>query len=62
LVEHHDGKLELIDWVARNKLSLLTRPAGRISASKTAVMQAFAHEIAASARDAEPASALSTGV
>ena len=22
LVEHHDGRLELIDWVAANKLSL----------------------------------------
>ncbi len=61
LVEHHDGRLELIDWVARNKLSLLTRPAGKISASQTAVMQNFAAEIAASHRASEPASAVPTG-
>ena len=46
LVEHADGRLELVDWVARNKLSLLTSSAGKISASKAAVMQNLAAEIA----------------
>jgi UDP-2,3-diacylglucosamine pyrophosphatase LpxH len=57
LVEHADGRLELVDWVARNKLSLLTSSAGKISASKTAVMQNIAAEIAAAQR-ASDASAL----
>jgi UDP-2,3-diacylglucosamine pyrophosphatase LpxH len=47
LVEHHDGRLELIDWVARNKLSLLTQSAARIATPKDEVMQAIAAEIAA---------------
>jgi hypothetical protein len=54
LVEHQDGKLELIDWVARNKLSLLPAPSARATASKEAVLQSVAVEIesarAASAR------------
>ncbi len=58
LVEHQDGRLELLDWVARNKLSLLASAATRISASKTAVMQAVAAEIAAAQRESEPAIAL----
>ncbi len=32
VVEHHDGRLELIDWAALNRLSFLARPAGRRSA------------------------------
>ena len=62
LVEHRDGKLELVDWVARNKLSLLASSAGKISASKTAVIQAVAAEIASAQRETEPARALPTGV
>jgi UDP-2,3-diacylglucosamine pyrophosphatase LpxH len=62
LVEHRDGKLELVDWVARNKLSLLASSAGKISASKTAVVQAVAAEIASAQRETEPARALPTGV
>ncbi|HUW80984.1 MAG TPA: UDP-2,3-diacylglucosamine diphosphatase [Acidocella sp.] len=58
LVEHQDGRLELLDWVARNKLSLLAGGSTRISASKTAVMQAVAAEIAAAQRESEPAIAL----
>ena len=45
LVEHADGKLELVDWVARNKLSLLPASAARVSASKEAVLQSVAAEI-----------------
>jgi UDP-2,3-diacylglucosamine pyrophosphatase LpxH len=61
LVEHQDGRLELVDWVARNKLSLLASANSRAGASKAAVMQALAAEIAASPRVAEPARAASTG-
>ena len=32
IVEHHDGRLELIDWAALNRLSFFTRPTGRTSA------------------------------
>jgi UDP-2,3-diacylglucosamine pyrophosphatase LpxH len=58
LVEHQDGKLELVDWVARNKLSLLASSAGKISASKTQLMQTVAAEIAAAQREPEIARAL----
>lgn len=54
LVEHADGKLELIDWVARNKLSLLPVPAAKASISKQAARASIVAEIehprAASAR------------
>ncbi|HQT47394.1 MAG TPA: UDP-2,3-diacylglucosamine diphosphatase, partial [Acidocella sp.] len=62
LVEHRDGQLEMIDWVARNKLSLLGNVPGKISASKAAVVQAFATEITATQRETESASALPAGV
>jgi len=45
LVEHHDGRLELIDWVARNKLSPLPLPSAKPTASKEAVMQRVTAEI-----------------
>jgi hypothetical protein len=45
LVEHHDGRLELIDWVARNKLSPLPLPTARPTATKELVMQRVAAEI-----------------
>jgi UDP-2,3-diacylglucosamine pyrophosphatase LpxH len=32
VVEHHDGRLELIDWAALNRLSFFMRPTGRHSA------------------------------
>jgi UDP-2,3-diacylglucosamine pyrophosphatase LpxH len=47
LVEHQDGRLELIDWVARNKLSLLTQSAARVATPRDSVMQSIAAEIAA---------------
>lgn len=31
VVEHHDGRLELIDWAALNRLSFFARPTGRHS-------------------------------
>jgi UDP-2,3-diacylglucosamine pyrophosphatase LpxH len=58
LVEHSDGKLELVDWVARNKLSLLTKPAPRPSATKEAVMQSMAAEFGTGPHESEAASAL----
>jgi UDP-2,3-diacylglucosamine pyrophosphatase LpxH len=45
LVEHADGKLELIDWVARNKLSLLPVPAAKATISKEAALAAVTAEI-----------------
>ena len=29
LVEHPDGRLELVDWVARNQLSMLGKPGAK---------------------------------
>jgi UDP-2,3-diacylglucosamine pyrophosphatase LpxH len=58
LVEHQDGRLELLDWVARNKLSLLSSAAAKISLSKAAVMEAVTAEIAAAQIAADAASAL----
>jgi UDP-2,3-diacylglucosamine pyrophosphatase LpxH len=37
LVEHFDGRLELVDWVARRKLSMLARPAAKLA--QTAALQ-----------------------
>jgi thymidine phosphorylase len=62
LVEHQDGKLELVDWVARNKLSLLAQTAGKVSTPQASVMQAVAAEIAAAQRETEPACAVPAGV
>ncbi|WP_284259638.1 UDP-2,3-diacylglucosamine diphosphatase [Acidocella aquatica] len=62
LVEHRDGKLELVDWVARNKLSLLSSGNAKVSASKAAVMENFATEIASMQRAPESTRALSAGV
>jgi UDP-2,3-diacylglucosamine pyrophosphatase LpxH len=45
LVEHHDGRLELIDWVARNKLSPLPLPSAKPTASKEAIMARVSAEI-----------------
>lgn len=47
LVEHQDGRLELVDWVARNKLSLLSSSSSKISATKAAMIETVAAEIAA---------------
>ena len=52
-----DGRLELIDWVARNKLSMLAKPAAKIKAEKSPALQAVAAEFAASGQSR----ALSTG-
>ncbi len=62
LVEHRDGRLELVDWVARNKLSLLSSASAKVSASKAAVMENFAAEIASMQRTPESAHALSAGI
>ncbi len=60
LVEHHDGRLELIDWVARNKLSLLAAKPDKVSTPKSAVMLAVADEMAAAQAETDKRSALST--
>ena len=31
LVEHHDGRLELIDWAARNRLSFFAARGTRVA-------------------------------
>ncbi|NNM56515.1 UDP-2,3-diacylglucosamine diphosphatase [Acidocella sp.] len=61
LVEHPDGRLELVDWVARNKLSLLSSASTKASASKSAVLENFAAEIASLPRTSESTRALSAG-
>jgi UDP-2,3-diacylglucosamine pyrophosphatase LpxH len=62
LVEHRDGRLELVDWVARNKLSLLSSASAKVSASKAAVMENFAAEIASMQHTHESTRALSAGI
>jgi UDP-2,3-diacylglucosamine pyrophosphatase LpxH len=53
LVEHEDGRLELVDWVARNKLSMLNSSAAKISTPRSEVIQAVAAEIAAAHHEPE---------
>jgi UDP-2,3-diacylglucosamine pyrophosphatase LpxH len=60
LVEHRDGKLELIDWVARNKLSPLPLPTAKPTMSKAALAELALAELAAAQRDRELNSAVST--
>jgi len=57
LVEHRDGTLELIDWVARNKLSPLKLPTAKPTMSKAALAEMALAELAAAQRDCEPNSA-----
>src|SRR5271156_2445695 len=47
LVEHMDGRLELIDWVALNKLSMLAKPAAKMKASQSAAIQSVSAELPA---------------
>ena len=42
LVEHHDGRLELIDWAARNKLSLLAGATSKAIIPRQTVLAAAA--------------------
>jgi UDP-2,3-diacylglucosamine pyrophosphatase LpxH len=60
LVEHRDGKLELIDWVARNKLSPLPLPATKSTLSKAALTELALAELEAAQRDRELSSAVPT--
>jgi len=53
LVEHDDGRLELVDWVARNKLSMLNSSAAKVSTPRSDVFQAVAAEIAAATHEPE---------
>ena len=45
LVEHQDGRLELLDWVARNKLSLLAGGGARSTVSRDEVIRLATVEI-----------------
>ncbi len=62
LVEHFDGTLELVDWAARRKLSMLTRPAPKLAPAQATTLHGLAAEFAAApyengARDAVSAGA-----
>ncbi|HTQ71566.1 MAG TPA: UDP-2,3-diacylglucosamine diphosphatase [Acidocella sp.] len=61
LVEHFDGRLELVDWVARQNLSMLARPAPKLNPAHSAALQAVAAEFAATPRENGGASAVSAG-
>ena len=61
LVEHFDGRMELIDWVALNKLSMLGKPAAKLSAAQSTALPAVAAEIAALQRNLDTSSAVSAG-
>jgi UDP-2,3-diacylglucosamine pyrophosphatase LpxH len=45
LVEHGDGRLELVDWVARNKLSMIQAAPVKSSVSKAQLMKSVAAHI-----------------
>ncbi len=45
LAEHHDGRLELIDWAARNQLSMLAAAPSKTLTSRKAVPAAAAAEL-----------------
>jgi UDP-2,3-diacylglucosamine pyrophosphatase LpxH len=61
LVEHLDGRLELIDWVARNKLSMLAKPGAKLNPANSPAVQAVTAEIAALHLNTEQASAVPAG-
>ncbi|MGE4480475.1 UDP-2,3-diacylglucosamine diphosphatase [Acidocella sp.] len=42
LVEHFDGRLELVDWAARRQLSMLARPAAKLNPAQSTVLQTMA--------------------
>jgi UDP-2,3-diacylglucosamine pyrophosphatase LpxH len=56
LVEHLDGRMELIDWVARNKLSMLAKPGARLNAAKSAAVREVAAQLSAVTRELDEAS------
>jgi UDP-2,3-diacylglucosamine pyrophosphatase LpxH len=62
LVEHHDGHLELIDWVARNKLSPLPLPTAKATARKEEILQLLTAEFEASGRVAAAAPTAGQGI
>ncbi len=61
LVEHHDGTLELVDWVARQKLSMLTRPAPKLSPAQAPALHGIAAELAGMALETNTHDAVSAG-
>jgi hypothetical protein len=61
LVEHMDGRLELIDWVALNKLSMLAKPAAKMKMGQSAAIQSVTAEIALQ-HSLDPALAAPAGV
>ncbi|MDE1895961.1 MAG: UDP-2,3-diacylglucosamine diphosphatase [Rhodospirillales bacterium] len=61
LVEHHDGTLELVDWVARQKLSMLTRPAPKLNPAQATSLHGMAVELAAAPFENNARDAVSAG-
>ena len=51
LVEHMDGTLELVDWVARNQLSMLARPAPKMKQAQSAAIKEVTENFAAVRRE-----------
>jgi UDP-2,3-diacylglucosamine pyrophosphatase LpxH len=62
LVEHQDGTLELVDWVARNKLSMLAKPAPHIETAKAALAQEVAAALATAQHETDLPRAVSAGL
>jgi UDP-2,3-diacylglucosamine pyrophosphatase LpxH len=62
LVEHQDGRLELIDWVARNKLSPLPLPTAKPTATKEEIMRLLTVEYEASGSHAAPVTPQQTDI
>ncbi|WP_298281577.1 UDP-2,3-diacylglucosamine diphosphatase [Acidocella sp.] len=56
LVEHVDGRMELIDWVACNKLSMLAKPGARLNATKSAAVREVVAQLSAVTRELDEAS------
>lgn len=61
LVEHFDGRLELIDWVARQKLSMLARPAAKMSFADSSAIQDMAAEMTSTQPAARASQTISAG-
>jgi UDP-2,3-diacylglucosamine pyrophosphatase LpxH len=59
LVENLDGSLELIDWVARNKLSMLTKPGAKIKAMESSAVREVAAQMAVVQRELDSTNSVS---
>jgi len=62
LVEHHDGRLELVDWVARNKLSMLSKPAAKLNPANSGAVREVAARMAMLQHEFDEADAISAEI